>query len=50
MQMYSLLRHTWLKADSMWNTWTYDGPKGAGYNRSKSGYSDTWKMRNRKKL
>ena len=29
------------KADSMWTTWTENGPKGACYNRSKSGWFDS---------
>ena len=33
--------YTVYKADSMWNTWTLDGPSGARYNRSKSGWFDT---------
>ena len=28
------------KAKNMWNTWTVGGPKGARYNRSKSGWFD----------
>ncbi|XP_065653013.1 uncharacterized protein LOC136080324 [Hydra vulgaris] len=29
------------KADSMWTTWTENGPKGPRYNRSKSGWFDS---------
>nr|CAH7717026.1 unnamed protein product [Callosobruchus chinensis] len=29
------------KAENMWSTWTENGPEGARYNRSKSGWFDT---------
>lgn len=36
----SLPPYVCYKAEHMWDTWTANGPKGARYNRSKSGWFD----------